>query len=58
VMVASESQVERERRALLEQVNNLGKRLERTDLELALKLSEGLQKLVDSVASGKRPGGR
>jgi len=38
----------------LEQVN-LGKRLERSDLELALKLNDGFRKLADSLASGKRP---
>ena len=57
-MAASGSQVERERRALLEQVNNLGRRLEKTDLELALELNAGLRKLVDKLASGKKGGAR
>ena len=57
-MAGRGSQVERERRALLEQVNNLGRQLERTDLERALKLNDGLRKLVDSLASSKKGGAR
>jgi len=57
-MAPSGSQVERERRALLEQVNNLGRRLEKSDLELALKLNDGLRKLVEQLASGKKDGAR
>ena len=57
-MAASGSQIERERRALLEQVNNLGRRLEKSDLELALKLNDGLRKLVEQLASGKKDGAR
>ena len=56
--VMAGSQVERERRALLERLNNQGRRLERTDLELALKLNEGLRKLIESLASGKKGGAR
>ena len=66
------SKIERERQALLEQLNNQGKRLERISPATASELNARLGKLVEWLAAsfaknpgrrsgakfGKRPGGK
>jgi hypothetical protein len=45
------SQIEKERLAILEQLNNQGRRLERTSPDLALKFNVGLRKLAEQLAT-------
>jgi hypothetical protein len=51
------SEIEKDRQIILEQLNNLGRRLERTNPDRARELNAQLRKLAEWLATSKDPRG-